>query len=50
MNFATNVVILDVIAKIRNRWMSWIVGTKDFDGLLDTIWLVDIIDCKGCQL
>ena len=44
LHLATDVVVFCVIAKVRHSRVSRVISAKDVDSLLDTIWLVNVVD------
>ena len=47
LDLSTNVVILDLVAKVGNSRVCGVVRAEDLDSLLHAIGLVHIVDCKS---
>jgi hypothetical protein len=43
LNFATNIIFFDTLAKINDGRVCWVISTKHFDGFIDLVGFVDIV-------
>ena len=47
LDLAANIVVLDLVAEVRNSGVGRVVSTEYLDSLLDLVRAVDIIDCRS---
>ena len=50
LDLAADVVLLDLVAEVRNSGVGRVIGAEDLNGLLDHVGTVDVIDYNTGQI